>query len=392
MQAGLSQSPTELRSAFETFNHLSVQLAHSYEVLERQVSALTRELDVVSQQRLQELQEKELVANRLETLISLLPGGVVVLDHKGDIVDINPTAENLLEKDLKGQCWRHVINRCFAPKDDDGHEVSNHQGKRINITTRSLGQDGQIILLTDQTETRRLQAELSRHERLTALGKMVSTLAHQVRTPLSSAMLYGGHLLDRQLPDHQRQQFTQKLVNRLHDMERQVNDMLLFVRSDIALQDHLSLNDFQNLLQESMEMILQQYQASVNWSVSAHHCVLNCNKLALINAVLNLVTNSMQAASTSPVIDISLQQKTPNILLISIKDNGAGVASTNKERIEELFFTTKPQGTGIGLTVVKTVVKAHGGTFSLNSQTQGGMVAAMELPIISPANQPMVRE
>jgi len=74
---------------------------------------------------------------------------------------------------------------CFSPRDDDGHEVSNHQGKRISIATRSLDKDGQIILLTDQTETRQLQANLSRHERLSALGKMVSTLAHQVRTPLS---------------------------------------------------------------------------------------------------------------------------------------------------------------------------------------------------------------
>src|SRR5690625_5484430 len=116
------------------------------------------------------------------------------------------------------------------PRRDDGHEVSLHDGRRISIATRDLGVDGQIILLTDQTETRRLQHELSRHERLSALGKMMSALAHQIRTPLSAAMLYAGHLCNADLPEQRRQDFAEKISGRLNHTERQVQDMLLFVK------------------------------------------------------------------------------------------------------------------------------------------------------------------
>src|SRR5690625_6979905 len=102
------------------------------------------------------------------------------------------------------------------PRRDDGHEVSLHDGRRISIATRDLGVDGQIILLTDQTETRRLQHELSRHERLSALGKMMSALAHQIRTPLSAAMLYAGHLCNADLPEQRRQDFAEKISGRLN--------------------------------------------------------------------------------------------------------------------------------------------------------------------------------
>jgi two-component system sensor histidine kinase FlrB len=374
--------PEQLKPAFEMFNDLSVQLSESYSLLEQQVAELTSELDVVSEQRIKELKAREQVANRLENLINFLPGGVVVLDHRGLIIDINPTAEEMLETGLKGTPWREVIQSCFSPKSDDGHEVSNHQGKRINIATRSLGQDGQIILLTDQTETRRLQAELSRHERLTALGKMVSTLAHQVRTPLSSAMLYGSHLLNSTLSESQQKQFTQKLLNRLHEMERQVRDMLLFVKSDIVLNDQITLGDLQKLLSEAMEMSLQHHGITCEWQIKNKHSHIRCHKDALIGALLNLVNNSIQAMDEKGHLVIVFDTDEAGTLSIMIKDNGMGIKEGDKHKLHELFYTTKPQGTGIGLTVVDTVVKSHGGKFDLLPNQPRGVCAKLVLPII----------
>jgi two-component system sensor histidine kinase FlrB len=374
--------PEQLKPAFEMFNDLSVQLSASYSLLEQQVAELTSELNVVSEQRIKELKAREQVANRLENLINFLPGGVVVLDHRGVIIDINPTAEEMLETGLKGTVWRDVIQSCFAPKSDDGHEVSNHQGKRINIATRSLGQDGQIILLTDQTETRRLQAELSRHERLTALGKMVSTLAHQVRTPLSSAMLYGSHLLNSTLSESQQKQFTQKLLNRLHEMERQVRDMLLFVKSDIVLNDQITLADLQKLLSEAMEMSLQHHEITCEWEIDNKDCQIRCHKDALIGALLNVINNSIQAMEEKGHLNIVFASDENGMLSIMIKDNGVGINEEDKHKLHELFYTTKPQGTGIGLTVVDTVVKSHGGKFDLLPHHPKGVCAKLALPII----------
>jgi len=365
-------------------NKLSSQLVGSYESLEQRVNDLTSELASVSAQRLIELTEKERLANRLEILIQSLPGGVIVLDSSGMIVESNPTAEALLECDLRQQQWRDVISRCFIPQKDDGHEVSNKQGQRISIITRSLGRDGQIILLTDQTQTRRLQADLSRNERLSALGKVVSTLAHQIRTPLSSAILYVSHLCDSALNTEQRGQFSHKLKNRLEFMERQVSDMLLFVKGDITLNDELQLIQLEQSLLEHIEPQMTLYNARYQLHVDKKDCAIKCHHDALLGAILNLVTNSLQA-SPQPHLKIDIKVK-ETLLVISITDNGPGIAPENLKKVKELFFTSKEQGTGIGLSVVNHVAKSHGGRFVLSNSVEAkpfaGLFAELYLPIV----------
>jgi two-component system, sensor histidine kinase FlrB len=128
----------DLKSAFELFNQMSQQLTDSYSLLENRVAELNQELNSVADQRLQELAEKEKIANRLENLLNFLPGGVVVLDSSGRISESNPAAVDLLGEPLQGQLWREVIARSFAPRKDDGHEVSLRDGRRISISTRNL--------------------------------------------------------------------------------------------------------------------------------------------------------------------------------------------------------------------------------------------------------------
>lgn len=380
-EKGEVASTDNLKTAFNVFNDLSLQLADAYQHLEHRVAELTSELDTVSEQRYRELKQKEKLACRLETLINVLPGGVVVLDKQGVIIESNPVAESLLTQDLKGKHWRDIVDYCFVPRNDDGHEVSNREGKRISISTRSLDEDGQIILLIDQTETRRLQEDVSRNQRLSALGKMVSTLAHQVRTPLSSAMLYGSHLCNQQLTEIQRQIFTQKLLNRLNYMERQVQDMLLFVKGDVPLKDKITVNQLQESLAEAIEMPINAYKASCKWQINSDNCVIQCNLDAITGALLNLVNNSLQAISPAAVI-ISFEQMDSK-LLISIMDNGPGLSPEFKHKREEMFFTTKDKGTGIGLSVVNIVAQSHGGRFSIeNRANRNGVCACLELPIV----------
>lgn len=185
------ESRQGLEQAFALFNQVSSQLSESYNMLEARVSELKGELEVVSAQRMAELGEKERLANRLQHLLDLLPGGVIVIDGQGHVREANPAACELLGAPLVGELWRQVIARSFAPREDDGHEVSLRDGRRLSIATRSLdAEPGQLVLLNDLTETRRLQGQLARHERLSSLGRMVASLAHQIRTPLSAALLY----------------------------------------------------------------------------------------------------------------------------------------------------------------------------------------------------------
>ena len=188
--AAEQESRLGLEQAFALFDQVSTQLSESYNLLEARVTELKGELAVVSAQRMAELAEKERLANRLQNLLDLLPGGVIVIDGLGRVREANPAACDLLGEPLVGELWRQVIARSFAPREDDGHEVSLRDGRRLSIATRSLdAEPGQLVLLNDLTETRRLQDQLSRHERLSSLGRMVASLAHQIRTPLSALSL-----------------------------------------------------------------------------------------------------------------------------------------------------------------------------------------------------------
>src|SRR5690606_4852389 len=151
-------SRASLEQTYALFNQMSTQLSSSYSMLEARVNELKGQLALVSAQRMQELAEKERLAQRLQSLLDLLPGGVIVIDGQGVVREANPVARGLLGRPLVGMLWREVIARNFAPREDDGHEISLKDGRRLSIATRSLqGEPGQLVLLTDLTETRRLQ-------------------------------------------------------------------------------------------------------------------------------------------------------------------------------------------------------------------------------------------
>ena len=395
LDKAISEKGQDLKNAFELFNQMSEQLADSYHLLENRVAELNEELSSLSDRRLQELAEKEKLANRLESLLNFLPGGVVVLDSSGRVSESNPAAIELLGEPLQGELWRDVISRCFAPRQDDGHEVSLRDGRLISIQTRNLGADGQIILLTDQTETRRLQGELSRHERLSALGKMMGALAHQIRTPLSSAMLYAGHLCSGKLDDVRRQQFSEKILGRLNNIERQIQDMLFYVKGELALNDVISVAQLQSELAEAMEVPLMTSDSSCEWIINCRERYIQCNREALIGALLNLVNNAIQAVDHKAALRIefnlypqALNDSTLNAQLaneeqrlwIRVCDKGPGMSAELLKSVGDLFVTTKAQGTGLGLSVVKAVARAHHGKFLLQSTLGKGTCASLLLP------------
>lgn len=373
-----------LEAAFEYFNDTSSMLAQSYKVLEERVKQLTQELDDVNAQKQQAHKKEEQLAERMQALLDFLPGGVIVLDHQGMIIESNPAARLLLEDALDGKLWRHVISQCFAPRNDDGLEVSTKTGKRISISTSSMDNQGQIILLTDQTETRELQKNLSRYERLSSMGKMVSALAHQIRTPLSAAMLYAEHINNEQVPTNKKSVFSKKLFGRLQHMERTVRDMMLFVKSELPLNDVINLDQLQHGLEEAMEVVVQTSHTQVNWQVTQPLYEFRCHKEALISAIMNLINNAIQASDKSVNLTITLatinHDKTPPDILVSIQDDGPGMDKKILDNAQELFVTTKAHGTGLGLAVVQSVAKAHGGVFKLQSKVGSGTNASMIIP------------
>ncbi|MCY1423787.1 Signal transduction histidine-protein kinase AtoS [compost metagenome] len=359
---------------------MSSQLTNSYSMLEARVTELKGELAVVSAQRMQELAEKERLANRLQHLLDLLPGGVIVIDAQGIVREANPAACELLGLPLEGELWRQVIARCFAPREDDGHEVSLKDGRRLSIATRSLGAEpGQLVLLNDLTETRHLQDQLARHERLSSLGRMVASLAHQIRTPLSAALLYASHLTEQTLPVDTQQRFAGRLKERLHELEHQVRDMLVFARGELPLTDRLTPKALFQALQQAAQTHVQGH--AVRWQCDSHLGELLCNRDTLVGAMLNLIENALQASGEPARLKVHLYRR-EQVLHLCISDAGTGIDSALLARLGEPFLTTKATGTGLGLAVVKAVARAHQGSLQLRSRPGRGTCARISLPLI----------
>ncbi|MET0010137.1 MAG: histidine kinase dimerization/phospho-acceptor domain-containing protein, partial [Candidatus Thiodiazotropha sp. 6PLUC4] len=234
-KTSLADRQHALEAAFNLFNQLSEELTGSYQQLQSQVLELSQELAAARSERMVQLAEKERLADRLERLLETLPAAVIVLDGEERVREYNPAAERLLGRIKPLDQWSEIVRQRALGGVIKGNELKLLNGHLLTLSSSRLEQaPGHILVLVDITETRKLQERLNRRERLTAMGEMSAQLAHQMRTPLSSALLYVSHLANEDLNPHKRQQFTAKLRDRLQHMERQIHDILMFARGEDA--------------------------------------------------------------------------------------------------------------------------------------------------------------
>lgn len=318
----------------------------------------------------------------LDAVLGAMPNGVVMLDSRGVVSHANPAAKALLDHVLVTHLWRDVIAAAFAPRDDDGHEVSLTSGKRVRLDISALSpHPGQLIVITDMSETRALQERVSHMQRLSAMGRMVASLAHQIRTPLSAAMLYAQNLCRDNLPLPQRHKFSHKLSDRLMDLEQQVNDMLLFAKSGEQLPvAELQLSQLLDTVREQVEPISAHHDIQFEVVKGEHDAALIGNLSALTSALQNLLMNAFEACQPGQrVVLHSYIEK--QYVHIAVSDNGPGIASVDLQHLFTPFFTRKSQGTGLGLAVVRTVAKAHQGDVQVHSEVGRGTTFRIILPI-----------
>ncbi|WCE28979.1 sensor histidine kinase [Vibrio sp. SCSIO 43137] len=317
---------------------------------------------------------------RYKQVLDVMPAGVILLDTQGEVKEANPEAQKLLEVPLVGEKWFSVIQNAFAPQEDDGHEISLRNGRKVRLAI-SASSTGQLILITDLTETRLLQSRVSDLQRLSSLGRMVASLAHQVRTPLSSAMLYASNLAAPNLPAPTRERFQTKLMDRLHDLEKQVNDMLLFAKGgDNKVVKPFSIAELIAEYQPMVETAVKNNNIDYFVEVEQEQTQLLGNVNAIASAISNLVINAIQIAGKASQVDVFFRPVAGE-LKISVQDSGPGVPAELQSKIMEPFFTTRSQGTGLGLAVVQMVCRAHKGRLELLSEEGDGACFTMCLPL-----------
>jgi two-component system sensor histidine kinase FlrB len=334
-------------------------------------------------------------ATRMTRLLAVLPGGVIILNGEGLIQQSNAAAAALLGQPLNGQVWTTIIERAFGAQAIAGDDMSLHDGQLVHISTSPLEDEpGQIVLVDDVTQTRQLQQQVSHLQRLSSMGEMAARLAHQIRTPLSTALLYVAPLLKDNTDPQLIQRFAKRLHNSISHMERLVKDMLAFSRGDMAetapvlLQDLLAGVEQQFRSQSDIENIyFEIYDAAKNTYVYG-------SKDALTSAVNNLVNNARLACEGGGEViifaDIIQDEEHTKYIEISVEDDGVGIAKADQDKILTPFFTTRSSGTGLGLAVVKSIAKAHKGELWFESDEGEGSTFCLRLPLYNPADNFML--
>jgi two-component system sensor histidine kinase FlrB len=258
-----------------------------------------------------------------------------------------------------------------------GEHTELRSGRFVNVSRRELDNGGEVVLLTDVTESHLMQVLLVRQQRLLTLGELAAGLAHQIRTPLAAALLYASQmtLSDRNPADLSR--CAEKTVSSLKQLDKLVNDMLAFAHGGAA-REAVSVSA---LLEQVAQWLRPALRDGIRLTIrtQAPDLVVRANAPSLVSAVLNLATNALQAATAPLNLELLARRTADGRAQIVVSDNGPGVPPQIRERIFEPFFTTRARGNGIGLSIVKSVVEAHGGSVHL-ADSSCGATFVIELP------------
>jgi len=230
-------------------------------------------------------------------------------------------------------------------------------------------------------EKEALRESLARQERLASMGEMAAHLAHQLRTPLATALLYASQLGQPTLPAAERARFAGKTVERLHDLERQIADMLQFVRGASPAFEPVAASA---ILQKVFQTIEPQVLArGLTLDLQDHSAgrSLAADRQGLCGALLGLLDNAMQASSAGGRITLSAAIEGTN-LAFHVCDTGAGIAREAQAHLFEPFFTTRSHGTGLGLALVRAVAEAHGGQVQAHSTPGAGSQFILRVPLL----------
>lgn len=364
----------ELQAAFHAFGSVSEQLSGHFESLRTQVAQLRTELTAAHA-------GKEHLAARLAALIQGLPGGVLVLDEQGVIEEGNPTAAALLGEPLCGLRFSAVLTRASMSPQAAAEQVELRSGKFVNVSRRALEQ-GEVVLLTDVTESHLMQVLLTRQQRLLTLGELAAGLAHQIRTPLAAALLYASQLTLGAPAPADIERCAARTVESLKQLDKLVSDMLAFTHGGTR-REVVSVSA---LLEQVAQWLRPALRDGVKLTIRTQAPDLKVLAAApsLVSAVLNLATNALQSANGSLDLELLARRSPQGRAQIVVSDNGPGVPARIRSRIFEPFFTTRARGNGIGLSIVRSVVEAHGGSIHLVDAGVGATFV-IDLPAEEPA-------
>jgi two-component system sensor histidine kinase FlrB len=369
----------ELQRAFDIFNQVSLELTQAYGGLQGRVESLTAELAVANGELRRQYQEKEALSERLSLLLNALPAGVVVLDSAACVSEANPAALAMLGSEIIGGDWAALAHgHLIATDAPDEWQLGS---RRIAIAESPIDSaGGRILLIHDITTAHCLKADLERNQRLAAMGEMAASLAHQLRTPLATALLYSANLAQPALSEAARARFAGKATEQLKRLERLIQDVLLFARGESIGRDVITIGALLADAAQTLEPLFAEKGVGFLIQSVTDESIIMGSRKALAGALVNLLENALQACDGGGQVVLGATRSGERLRL-AVRDSGPGISSEARTRIFEPFFTTRGQGTGLGLAIALGVVRAHGGTIEVSSIPGSGSEFVMLLPL-----------
>jgi len=369
----------ELQRAFDAFNQVSQALTMAYESLQGRVESLTAELATANGELRRQHDAKEALAERLRLLLNALPAGVIVLDGDARVSEANPAARRMLGHHLVEALWPVLAhNLLLATETPAEWQAGACRVAIVESPIDSMG--GRIILVHDVTAAHGLKTELARNQRLVAMGEMAASLAHQLRTPLATALLYSANLCQPELADVARIRFAEKTTAQLRRLERLIREVLLFARGERAGSDRMLVAQLVADAAQTVQPLFTEKNVAYRADCAAAQEQLIGDRKALAGALVNLLENALQACAAGDEVTLTAHAASGQVR-IGVRDTGQGIAPEVQARVFEPFFTTRAHGTGLGLAIALGVARAHGGGIGIDSNPGQGSEFVLVLPV-----------
>lgn len=218
-----------------------------------------------------------------------------------------------------------------------------------------------------------LQAQLVRAGKLSALGELSSGLAHELRNPLASIMGSAEALASEFEPTHRKHRIAQLMLREIDRLNRVVSNFLAFARPAPPMIKTIDLLEVVNHVRELTEH--QPEGAQLTWRVELKpgQLIVNADPDQIEQVILNLVLNLAQAMRASPTPSVRIYETTRPLgqhtsPALAIEDNGPGISAQDLEHIFDPYFTTRHEGSGLGLSISHRIMESHGGFLDARSK------------------------
>jgi two-component system, sporulation sensor kinase E len=358
----------------------------------------------------------------LETVFNAIQEGIIVTDAKGRITYLNDAACELfgleagdaigkrLDERVRGLDWESLaqsegpvtrdmeifypanrfINFYIVPLLIGHREAGNKIGKdavgRASFWDGASEQVGHAIILRDITESRRSAQETIESERLNALTLLAAGVAHEIGNPLNSLHIHL-QLMERkvrELDDNARAELQDSINVARSEIARLDSIVTQFLRAIRPSRPQLHPENINAIVEETVRFFapeIQERDVVVEQELRSDLPSLQIDRGQMKQAFYNVIKNSLEAMKRHGILRIHTDMNDAQVL-ISFVDTGGGMSVEDLSRVFEPYFTTKPSGTGLGLLIVRRIVREHGGELSIESSEGKGLTLTIRLPYI----------